>query len=188
MINHVGTLQLETDRLILRQHEISDAVDMYNNWVTEPEVCRFWQWEPHKSIDETKALLTGWIEEYTRLDNYHWIIELKCISQSVGYIYFADVDNTNDSVSVHYALSRKYWNQGIVSEACKCVLDFAFTTLGVERIYSSHHIDNPASGRVQQKCGMQYIKTAYKQVLEYEQISGDYCYYEITSANWKRTY
>ena len=62
MLNHVGTQQLETDRLILRRHKMTDADDMYRNWVTDPEVCRFWQWKPHKNIDETKALLAGWID------------------------------------------------------------------------------------------------------------------------------
>ena len=75
MLNHVGTEQLETNRLILRRHKMTDADDMYNNWVTDPEVCRFWSWEPHKNIEETKGLLAGWIEEYKKkryvpLDNH----------------------------------------------------------------------------------------------------------------------
>lgn len=185
MHNHVGTQQLETSRLILRRHEMSDADDMYNNWVTDPEVCRFWQWEPHKSIDETKGLLVGWIEEYMKSDNYHWIIVLKNISQAIGYIYLADIDDTNNAVSVHYALSQKYWKQGIMTEACKCVLAFAFNILGAEKVHTNHHVDNPASSRVLQKCGMQYIKTEYKQVPECARLSGDHCYYEILSSDWK---
>jgi [ribosomal protein S5]-alanine N-acetyltransferase len=186
MLNHVGTQTLESSRLILRWHEMTDADDMYNNWVTDPDVCRFWQWEPHENVEETKGLLAGWIEEYNQSDTYHWIIVLKEISQAIGYIYLADIDDISNSVSVHFSLSKKYWNQGIMTEACKCVLEFTFNVLRAERVHTNHHIDNPASGRVQQKSGMKYIKTAYKQVPEYEQISGDYCYYEITSSDWKR--
>ncbi|MCL2812646.1 MAG: GNAT family N-acetyltransferase [Clostridia bacterium] len=158
---------------------MADAENMYENWVTDPEVCRFWQWEPHKSISETKALLAGWIEEYTKPDTYHWIIILKRTSQAIGYIYLADIDDERNSVSVHFALSQKYWNQGIMTEACKCILSFAFDALGAEKVHSNHHIRNPACGRVLQNAGMRYIKTAYKQVPECERISGDYCYYEI---------
>ena len=185
MLNHAGTQQLETSRLILRRHEMTDAEDMYRNWVTDPEVCRFWHWKPHKNIEETKGALAGWIEEYVKLDNYHWIIVLKNISQAIGYIYFADIDDTNNSVSVHYALSRKYWGQGIMPEACKCVLEFAFNVLRAEKVHTRHHIDNPASGKVMQKSGMQYIKTAYRQDPECERLSGDHCYYEIKSSEWK---
>ena len=179
MLNHVGTKKIETARLILRRHELTDATDMYNNWTTDPEVSRFWSWEPHKNIDETKTLLKGWVKEYAKLDTYHWIIELKRAAQAVGYIYLSDIDDTSNSASVHFALSRKYWKQGIMTEACKAVIDFAFHVLQARKIHTHHHVDNTASGRVMQKCGMQYLKTAYKNVPDCPQISGDYCYYVI---------
>lgn len=185
MLHHVGTQFLETNRLVLRRYQISDADDMYRNWVTDPEVCRFWQWKPHKNIDETKTLLSGWISEYEKSDTYHWVIVLKKNAEAIGYLYLADIDDINNSLSIHYALSRKHWNKGIMTEACNCVMDFAFTVLGAQRIYSYHHKDNPASGRVLQKSGLRHIKTAYKEILEHEQISGEYCYYEITVSDWK---
>ena len=186
MLQHLGTQPLETSRLLLRRFEMADAGDIYRNWVTDPEVCRFWTWQPHQNIEETKRLLAGWIQAYASPDYYHWAIVHKGRSQAIGYIYLADIDNANRSVSVHYALSRQYWNQGIMTEACRCVLDFAFCSLGAEKVHSNHHAANPASGRVQQKAGMRHVKTAYKQVPECERLSGDRCYYEITSADWNR--
>lgn len=46
MLHHVGTQRLETDRLILRRYDVADADDMFRNWVTDPEVSRFWGWTP----------------------------------------------------------------------------------------------------------------------------------------------
>ena len=181
MIKHLGTEKIDTIRLILRKHEITDADDMFENWVTDYEVSRYWGWEPHKNIDETKALLTIWIKDYENPDTYHWIIVLKSSMQAIGYIYFNEIDSINSSVSVHYALSRKYWNKGIITEACKGVYDFAFSKLNVKKIKSHHHIDNGASGKVMKKCGMRYIKTEYRNIPDCENISGDYCYYEITA-------
>ena len=180
-MNHEGTQLLETNRLVLRKYDSSDADDMYRNWVTDPEVCRFWQWEPHKDMEETKTLLAGWIQEYAKTDYYHWTIVLKSTSQAIGYIYLADINDTDNSLSVHYALSREYWGRGITTEACKCVIHFAFLVLGAGRVFSYHHTDNPASGRVMQKSGMRYIKTEYKHFPECDRISGDYHYYEIMS-------
>jgi len=165
---------------------MTDADDMFRNWVTDPEVCRFWSWEPDENIEETKGLLAGWIEEYKKADHYVWVIVLKSISQAVGYIYLADIDDTNNSVSVHYALGRQYWRQGITSEACERVIDFAFSVLGAERVHARHHIENPASGRVMQKCGMRYVKTAYEELAP-KRLSGDYRHYEVRSSDWKRT-
>ena len=186
MLHHVGTRRLETNRLILRQHAMSDADDMYLNWVTDPEVCKFWKWEPHKSIEETKCLLSGYIEEYQKSDYYHWIIVLKNTSQAIGYIYLADIDEMQNSVSVHYALSRGHWNKGLMTEACQCVINFAFTVLGAEKVHSRYHIHNGASGRVLQKCGMHAIKTEYRHIADCERISGDYCFCGVTVQDWSR--
>ncbi len=183
MLNHVGTETIETERLILRRYDNNDATDMFDNWVTAPEVSKFWGWKPHENIEETKSLLLGWIEEYSNLETYHWVIVLKNISQAIGYIYINAFDD-NNNCEVHYALSQKYWNQGIMSEACKRILSFAFSVVGVENVRTRHHIDNPASGRVMQKCGMRFIKTAYKQVPDCDQISGDYCFYEISKNDY----
>jgi ribosomal-protein-alanine N-acetyltransferase len=180
MLNHVGTKEIETERLLLRRYEMTDAEVMFRSWVTDPEVSRFWGWTPHEDIDETRQLLTVWINEYTKPDVYNWVIVLKSETQAIGYIYLNDVDDINDSVSIHYALSRKYWNKGIMTEAVMRVLEFAFTTLHANKIHTSHHVDNIASGLVMQKSGMRYVNTAYKYVPDREQISGDYCYYEIT--------
>ena len=72
-----------------------------------------------------------------------------------------------------------------MTEACKGVLEFAFSRLGINRVYTRHHVDNPASGRVMQKCGMRYVETAYRQVPDCEQISGDYCYFAMTRDDWE---
>jgi len=184
MLNHAGTKALETDRLILRQYRMDDAEDMFRNWVTDPQVSRFWGWEPHKNIGETRAVLASWIEEYAKPETYHWVIVLKETSQAIGYIYLNEINDEDDSVSVHFLLSRKYWNRGLTTEACKRVIEFAFCELGAGSVRSRHHIDNPASGRVMQKSGMRYTRTAYRKIPDCERISGDYCYYEIRREVW----
>jgi [ribosomal protein S5]-alanine N-acetyltransferase len=187
-LKHVGTQTIETERLILRKYKITDAEDMFHNWVTDPEVSRFWSWKPHKDIAETKLLLSDWINEYSNLNIYHWVIVLKNTSQAIGYIYLNEINDADQSVSVHYLLSRTLWNQGIITEACRSVIEFAFIILGVDKVHTRHHIDNPASGKVLRKCGMQYIQTKYKHFPDCEQISGNYCFYEITKQIHKINY
>jgi ribosomal-protein-alanine N-acetyltransferase len=183
---HVGTKTIETNRLRLRKYEMRDAEDMFSNWVTDLEVSRYWGWKPHENIEETKSLLASWIDEYSNIDNYHWVIVLKESTQAVGYIYLNEIDTEIESVSVHYLVSRKYWGKGIMTEACKAVIDFAFSTINVLYIHSHHHLDNPASGKVMQKSGMRYIETKYRHIPDCEQISGVYCYYGITKDEWLR--
>ena len=58
-----------------------------------------------------------------------------------------------------YAYGRKHWCKGIGSEACRAVIDYAFTVLGLHKVYARHFVSNPASGRVMQKSGMVYEGT-----------------------------
>lgn len=181
---HIGTQTIETDRLLLRKYKITDADDIYSNWVRDLEVSRFWAWKPHENIEETKSLLLEWIENYNKTDNYHWVIVIKELSEAIGYIYLNDINDEEKSASIHYLISRRFWNQGIVTEACRAVLDFSFNKIGITRIHTHHHIDNPTSGKVMKKAGMHYIETKYKEIPNCAQISGDYCFYEITKEDW----
>jgi len=157
---------------------------MFLNWATDKEITRFWGWEPHKDIEETKSLLQGWIDEYSKEDCYHWVIILKETSQAIGYIYINEIDSEEETASIHSLVSRKYWNKGLATEACKAVLAFAFTEIGINKIRTRHHVKNPASGKVLQKSGMRFSGIAYKHFPECESLSGDYCFYEISKNEW----
>jgi len=177
-MKHTGTIKLETRRLILRRYEQTDADEMFQNWVADPEAARFWSWEPHKDIQQTRSLLAEWIREYDKCRYYHWVITLKETHQAIGYIYLADVDDDACSASVHYLIGRKYWNQGLASEALTEVLSFAMNEVGFLSVFSWHHIDNPASGRVMEKCGMHFVRQEYRSS-ETAGLSGSYRYYEM---------
>lgn len=183
---HIGTRKMETDRLLLRKYEVIDAEDMFRNWLTDPEVSKFWGWKPHENLKETQLLLQGWISDYAKMDYYHWVIVVKELSEAVGYIYLNEINCDEKSACIHYLISRRYWNQGIMTEACKAVLAYSFNKIGICKIHTHHHIDNPASGKVMQKSGMRYVETRHKRIAESPQISGDYCFYEITSEEWKQ--
>ena len=58
---------------------------------------------------------------------------------------------------IGYWLGRPYWSQGYMTEAVERMLRYAFETLGLERVRGGAFPDNPASLRVQQKCGMTLV-------------------------------
>ena len=47
-MEHKGTKQIETERLLLRPFTMNDASAMYNNWASDEEVTRFLMWPAHK--------------------------------------------------------------------------------------------------------------------------------------------
>ena len=54
-----------------------------------------------------------------------------------------------------YAVGKAWWGKGIATEALKAVMAFLFERVGANRIEAGHDVNNPGSGRVMQKAGMQ---------------------------------
>ena len=71
-------------------------------------------------------------------------------AEIVGILGF-DRMETGD-IEFGYWIARAHWNRGFATEAGLAALDIA-KTLGFERIFAGHFIDNPASGRVLRKLG-----------------------------------
>ena len=70
MLTHKGTQKIETERLILRKAKTDDAVPMFRNWASDPEVAKFLTWPPHSSLETTSNVLRQWIAEYEKPDFY----------------------------------------------------------------------------------------------------------------------
>ena len=156
MLNHMGTKTIETQNLILRRFKMEDAQDMYNNWASDNEVTKYLSWPTHASIEISKLVLGGWIEQYNDLQKYEWAIQLKEKGSVIGSIGLLNIDNHNENCEIGYCISRQHWGKGITTEAAKAVLKFGIKEVGFERITGRHDCENTASGRVMQKCGLKF--------------------------------
>lgn len=161
-MKHKGSITLETDRLILRKFEITDANNMYNNWASDDLVTKYLRWPTHSSIDVTSNVLNMWVNDNERLDNYQWAIVLKEINEPIGSIGAVDMNEKLDMIHIGYAIGRKWWGKGITAEALNKLIEFFFNDVCAQRIESMHDPNNPNSGRVMEKCGMKYEGTHKK--------------------------
>ena len=55
-MNDLGTVTLETERLILRRITKDDAKEAFNNWTNDYETTKYVFWKPHGAIDNTIKL------------------------------------------------------------------------------------------------------------------------------------
>ena len=159
-MNHLGTVQIETNRLLLRRFTESDAVAAYHNWTSDEEVTAFLQWPTHDSIETTAAVLNRWIESYECKDFYQWAIVLKSNGdEPIGTISVVDQNERVNLVQIGYCIGSRWWRQGITSEAFSAIIPFLFKEVKVNRIESHHDPNNPNSGKVMEKCGLTYEGT-----------------------------
>ena len=146
---------LKTKRLLLRPLNSNDAESMFQNWTFDERVAKYCRWYPHKSIDETKQLLKMYLEQAKEGFDYRWGIELQETNELIGCIDVVDLWDNNKTAIIGYVLSHKYWNNGIATETLSAIITKLFDD-GIETIKAEHHIDNIASGRVMEKCGMKF--------------------------------
>ncbi len=158
-MKHLGTKQINTPRLLLRRFTIEDAPKMYGDWASDEEVTRYLLWAAHKSQEETESLLKSWAEDYKNAAAYLWCIEWKETAEPIGSIGVTKMIEQAQLVELGYFISRRYWHQGIATEALQAVMDFFFDEVGVNRVESRHDPRNPYSGKVMEACGMRYEGT-----------------------------
>ena len=54
---------------------------------------------------------------------------------------------------IGYWIAKPYWNRGICTEALGLMIEHIRQVTDVKSLISGHFVDNPASGRVMEKCG-----------------------------------
>ena len=162
-MNHRGTVKLETERLMLRAFRMGDAEAAFHNWMSDEKVTEFLRWPTHKDISVSERIVKNWVEEYEK-DNsfYQWAIVLKELGEPIGTISVVEKDEQVDMVHIGYCIGSKWWGNGYMSEAFARIISFLFDEVGAQRIESQHDPNNPASGKVMEKCGLKYEGTLRK--------------------------
>ena len=186
-MNHRGTVQLETDRIILRRFTGADDVAMFNNWANDPEVTKYLMWQPHGTIEVTRQVLAEWIACYDKPDFYLWAIESKSTGELIGSISVVHQQEKIHMVHIGYCIGKLWWHKGYTSGALIRLIKFFFENVGVNRIESRHDPRNPNSGKVMQKAGLRYEGTLREADWNNQ---GGYCdaaYYAILAKDYQMT-
>lgn len=100
--------------------------------------------------------------------NYIFGIHLKDDSSFLGGIGFT-VTLQSQRAEIGYWIAEEHWNKGIASEAMVAMIDFAFNTLKLNKLTSSHFYSNPASGKVMLKNGMKQEGVLKQQIYKNDQ-------------------
>jgi RimJ/RimL family protein N-acetyltransferase len=78
----------------------------------------------------------------------HFIVTLPGANgtQVIGAVGFAEDPDRKGEAELGYWIARKHWRRGYATEAARAALSVA-RTLGHQRVFARHFVDNPASGR-----------------------------------------
>ena len=143
---------MENKRLLLRPWCESDAEVLFT-LASNPDVGPRAGWPPHKSVEESREIIRTIFN-----NDSTWAVVLKETGEVVGAIGYGPSCDCNlpareGEPLTGYWVGKPYWNQGICTEALRLMLEHIAKTTNFPSLISGHFIDNPASGRVMEKCG-----------------------------------
>lgn len=142
--------RFETERLLLQRLRYEDAEEIFYSYASKPEATRFLLWPTHRSVDDTRSYLTYAVESWSLGIDYAYSVRLKngVLIGSIGLVH------EDGKLQLGYVLSPAHWGQGYATEACANLLPAVSDLKGVYRISTFVDVDNSASIRVLEKCGM----------------------------------
>lgn len=146
---------LTTERLILRPFAPGDASAMYHNWASDPEVCRYVRFPPHRDEEESRSVIEMFLNDAKSGTGFVWALENKQDGTLIGSLGAMGYRESDASIELGYCIGQRWWGQGYTSEALGAVLRHLLLELGINRVEAYHSLENPASGRVMEKAGMQ---------------------------------
>ena len=146
---------LKTDRLILRPWKETDLEDLYA-YASVDGVGQMAGWAPHSDREETKKVLTRFIE---RRKTFALEYRGKVIG-SLGVEEYSEEqfpEFADKKVrELGFILSKDYWGQGLMPEAVNEVIRYLFEEVGLDILLCAHFLSNKQSARVQEKCGFKH--------------------------------
>lgn len=82
-----------------------------------------------------------------------WCVAEKSSDINIGLIEVCKYDAYSNTAQIHYCMSQAERCKGYMTEAVKCMLEWAFSEVDLNRIYTYVLKENGASARVLEKCG-----------------------------------
>ncbi|MBR6292641.1 MAG: GNAT family N-acetyltransferase [Bacteroidales bacterium] len=143
---------METERILLRLWHDDDAEALFK-YASDPEVGPRAGWPSHKSVEESLEIIRTIFHS-----DHMWAMVLKATGEPIGCMGYFVHGESNINIGVNdaevgYWVARPYWNQGLCTETLRMLIDYCFNVNGFQTLWADFFPENPASGRVMEKCG-----------------------------------
>lgn len=144
-------MRFETDRLILRPWVENDAEELYKH-ASDPDVGPPAGWPPHTSVENSHEIIRNVLSVP---ETYAVCLKDGKPIGSIG-LHRNDLASGDDEYELGYWIGKPFWGQGLIPEASREILRYAFEDLGMKRIWCGYYDGNEKSCKVQMKLGFVY--------------------------------
>lgn len=154
----ISNVVLETERLILRSWRQSDLEDFFE-YASVDGVGECAGWHHHTEIEHTQSILNRFIN-----GKRTFAIVYRESGKVIGSLGIETSEDeglgeefeTITGRTIGYVLNKEYWGHGLMTEAVKRVIRYAFEDEGYDFLLCAHFDFNDRSSRVIEKCGFKF--------------------------------
>lgn len=150
----MSTHRLETTRLLLCLWESSDW-PAFKPIATNPHVMKYISGGEPWPDEKIMEFVDRQIRHYRERGFCLWKLLLTENHRLVGFCGLQPLDDL-PGIEIGWWLASDQWGQGLSTEAARCVLEDAFSRIGLSRIVAVALRENRASIRIMEKLGMRF--------------------------------
>lgn len=179
------TIQLETDRLILRSPTLDDA-EAITRAINHPDIAVTTLGIPYPySIDDAKE----WLNSHNDPEKSKTSIELSFFiretGELIGGVGVVNINRKHGKAELGYWCAVEHWGKGYTTEAARRAVQYCFEELDLQRVHAICMVSNPKSMRIMEKIGMRHEGIAFNEF----QKDGEYFdfhHYAILKEDWEK--
>lgn len=145
---------LQTERLRLRMIEPGDVTAVYQIFGDE-DVTRYYGLETYTAVEQAAERITLYRQNFSKRRSLRWGITFKDDDWLLGTVGIMNWKPRFFNAALGYDLQKRFWRQGIMFEALTAVLDYAFTTMQMNRLEAFVMPQNRPSSYLLEKLGFQ---------------------------------
>ena len=143
---------IETERLLMRRWRCTDAEILYK-YASDPDVGPRAGWPSHTSIDDSLRVIQD-----VFMNDYTWAVILKETKEPIGCMGYnphgkSNIEISENDAEIGYWVGKPHWNKGYCTEGLQAMIKYCYATKNFQTLWADFFVDNPASGRVMEKCG-----------------------------------
>lgn len=145
---------LQTERLIFKEVQLSDAENIHQLNLLEP-VNRYNTLVPPVTFADTEQMVSGWVNTSMAHPGSTFVFTIS-IKEPVKFIGLFGITRGKPkyrSAEFWFKFHPDFWNRGFATESIKCALHFCFIDLQLHRVEAGCAVENIASARALEKSG-----------------------------------
>ncbi|MEM5879615.1 MAG: GNAT family protein [Candidatus Aenigmatarchaeota archaeon] len=146
------SLRINGERIFLKIPEMKNAKAICK-YANDKAIARYTTIPHPYKLKHAKNFVKRVKQKMKKKESYEFSIVLKETGEIIGGIGLINISKFHKNAELGYWLAKKYWGQGLMSEAMKLILDFGFNKLKLHKIYARVYKPNKRSSHLLEKFG-----------------------------------